>query len=296
MSRGSTSVLARADRPGIPKPKALLSFDVEEFDLPGEYGKKQAPALDVQLEVGTRGLTSVLEFLDRTGVRATFFTTAVFAAARPELIRRIAASPLKHEVASHGWSHSSFEERDLLRSRIEIEGIAGRPVVGFRRARFGEFDRKALATAGYRYDSSDNPIWLPGRYNNLKKPRTAYRFGDPGTPGVTILPVSASPLLRYPLFWLSFKHSPMRVFRLASAWTLREDGYLNLFFHPWEFTSLAGFKVPFLVSRRAGEKMVARLEAYLLWLKERADFEPLADFVVRWENQQALSLFNTSRT
>lgn len=210
------------------------------------------------------------------------------------MIRRIAESPLRHEVASHGWSHSSFEERDLLRSRVALQQITGKPVTGFRRARFGEFDRRALAAAGYRYDSSDNPIWLPGRYNNFKKPRTAYRLGDLGSEGVTILPVSASPLVRYPLFWLSFKHSPMALYRLASQWVLREDGYLNIFFHPWEFTSLKGFKIPFVVRRRAGEKMVARLEAYLLWLKERADFDTLADFAVRWENQQALSLFKKS--
>ena len=279
-------------RPGIVpvRPKVLLSFDVEEFDLPGEYGKtKTPPPMEVQLAVGTRGLTAVLELLDRTGVRATFFTTAVFAEARPEMMRRIAASPLRHEIASHGWSHSSFEDRDLLRSRIALEQISGKPVVGFRRARFGAFDRRALHAAGYRYDSSDNPIWLPGRYNNFKKPRTAYRADK-----VTILPVSASPVIRYPLFWLAFKHTPERFFRFATEWTLREDGYVNLFFHPWEFTSLKEFKIPFIVRRRAGEKMVARLEAYLLWLRQRADFDTLADFVTRWENQQALSLFNKS--
>jgi len=278
---------------GPVRPKALLSFDVEEFDLPGEYGN--LPPLAEQIEVGTRGLTAVLELLDRTGVRATFFTTAVFAQARPEMLRRIAASPLRHEVASHGWSHSSFEEKDLLRSRLALEEIVGKPVVGFRRARFGAFDRAALALAGYRYDSSDNPIWLPGRYNNLKEPRTPYRFvAGEGSRPVTILPVSASPLVRYPLFWLSFKHSPMALYRLASRWSLAKDEYLNFFFHPWEFASLAGYKIPFVVRRRAGEEMVARLEEYLLWLRERADFETLADFAVRWENQQALSLFNKS--
>ncbi len=108
---------------------------------------------------------------------------------------------------------------------MELERLSGLPVTGFRRARFGAFDRRALRPAGYAYDSSDNPIWLPGRYNNWGKPRTAYKAAD----GLAVLPVSASPLVRYPLFWLSFKHTPPALFRAVSRWTLARDGYLNLF-------------------------------------------------------------------
>ena len=253
--------------------RVLLSFDVEEFDLPGEYGA--LPPSEVQMEIGAAGLVAVLDLLDRLDLRATFFTTAVFASAHPDLTRRIAA---RHELASHGWEHSRFAEADLARSRAELERLSGVPVRGFRRARFGAFDRGALAAAGYRYDSSDNPIWLPGRYNNLGSPRTIHRAD-----GVVKLPVSASPLVRYPLFWLSFKHTPPSLFRAISAWTLRHDGYLNLFFHPWEFTPLDAFPIPALVSRFAGPPMVARLEAYLQWLKQRATFEPLGEFAARWE-------------
>lgn len=253
--------------------RVLLSFDVEEFDLPGEYGA--LPPSEVQMEIGAAGLVAVLDLLDRLALRATFFTTAVFASAHPGLTRRIAA---RHELASHGWEHSRFAEADLARSRAELERLSGVPVRGFRRARFGAFDRGALAAAGYRYDSSDNPIWLPGRYNNLGSPRTIHRAD-----GVVKIPVSASPLVRYPLFWLSFKHTPPSLFRAISAWTLRHDGYLNLFFHPWEFTPLDAFPIPALVSRFAGPPMVARLEAYLQWLKQRATFEPLGEFAARWE-------------
>lgn len=50
---GGTSIRLR---PGIakPLPKALLSFDVEEFDLPGEYGQGNLPSEETQIDVGTR--------------------------------------------------------------------------------------------------------------------------------------------------------------------------------------------------------------------------------------------------
>ena len=251
-------------------PRILLSFDVEEFDLPGEYGA--VPDLPTQVAVGARGLEVVLDLLDRVQIPATFFTTAVFAQNRPDLLARMSAP--HHELASHGWSHSSFTEADLLRSKNELERLSGREVRGFRRARFGAFDRSELRKAGYTYDSSENPIWLPGRYNHFGHPRTPWRMED----GLLILPVSASPILRYPLFWLSFKHSPPALFRAVSRWTLAQDGHLNLFFHPWEFTDLAGFGLPRLITKVDGAAMVARLETYLCWLKERAEFQTLGSF------------------
>ena len=260
------------------KPRILLSFDTEEFDLPGEYG--EMPPLDVQLEVGARGLEAVLDLLDRLGpeARATFFTTAVFAQNRPALIARLLE---RHELASHGWSHTTFERGDAARSKEELERLSGRPVLGFRRARFGPFDRAELREAGYRYDSSLNPIWLPGRYNNLGKPRTVHRLPE----GPVEIPVSASPCLRFPLFWLAFKHAPLPLFRAATRSALAADGHVNLFFHPWEFTSLEGFRLPGIVTRRAGEGMGDRLEAYLRWLRQQGDaaFETLGEFSARWD-------------
>ena len=65
--------------------KVLLTFDLEEFDVPEEYGTKLE--FDKQIEVTTLGLTRLIDLLDRHQVACTFFTTATFAQQKPELIK-----------------------------------------------------------------------------------------------------------------------------------------------------------------------------------------------------------------
>ena len=60
----------------------LLSFDIEEFDLPTEYGL--AISWEEQLRVSREGSGHILNVLARHGVRATFFCTTRFAEAAPD--------------------------------------------------------------------------------------------------------------------------------------------------------------------------------------------------------------------
>src|SRR4029450_10700054 len=148
------------------------------------------------------------------------------------LIRRTAESG--HEIASHGYSHTGFQDSDLERSRAALEEISGAPVRGFRMPRMGRIAPERLLAAGYRYHSSENPTWIPGRYNLLRAPRTARLEGD-----LLCVPASVTPRLRLPLFWIIFKAIPRPLFRAAAARTLDADGYLSLYFHPWEYTDLS---------------------------------------------------------
>jgi len=52
----------------------LLSFDVEEFDIPEEYG--QILNEREKFRVSLKGLEPILQLLERLNIRATFFTTA----------------------------------------------------------------------------------------------------------------------------------------------------------------------------------------------------------------------------
>jgi len=246
----------------------LLGLDVEEFDIPLEYGHAIAP--EEQIAVGAAGLDWCLDLLDRLEVTATMFVTARFALAEPDRVRRAAT---RHEIASHGFAHDRFEPEDLVRSREILADLTGQPVLGFRRARMERTDPAPLLAAGYRYDSSDNPVWLPGRYNNFFTPRTAHLGGE-----LLHVPASATPLLRVPLFWLAVKNLPFWWTRLATARTLAHDGYVNLYFHPWEFEDLRSYGLPRIVRRLDGEAMRARLEAYLRWLRPRGRFVTFAEF------------------
>lgn len=250
---------------------ALLSFDVEEFDIPLEYGGTVPE--DEQFAVGKSGLDAVAGLVDRLGITATFFVTAVFARRYPDDLRKLAE---RHEIASHGLRHTGFVDADLATSREAIERITGKPVLGFRRARFAPTDHARILAAGYRYNSSENPIWLPGRYNNFFGPRRPYLSG-----GLLNIPLSAVPVVRFPLFWLAFKNAPLPVYKAATALTLAADGHAALCFHPWEFADLRAYSLPGYVARPDGQALLARLERFLVWLKARATFAPFIDFAGR---------------
>ena len=56
------------------------------------------------------------------------------------------------------------------------------------------------------------------------------------------------------------------------------DRLLNLFFHPWEFLDLTGYRVPGLVRQCDGRPMLKRVERQLHWLKREARFIRFSDF------------------
>ncbi|MEI7436686.1 MAG: polysaccharide deacetylase family protein [bacterium] len=252
-------------------PAILLSFDAEEFDTPGDFGRAVDPAQAIA--TGAAGCNCVLDGVKRVGVPATFFTTASLAQARPELLRRIVGEG--HELASHGWTHTGWSSGDPGRARAALEKISGVPVHGFRRARFMATDAALLKAAGYRYDSSENPVWIPGRYNNYRRPRTPWLDH-----GLFRIPVSATPGVRLPLFWLSFKNFPFAFYLQLARQTLRHDGYLALVFHPWEFTDLASTGLPRYISRPDGVRLWQRLERLLAALAPGARFMTYNDWVV----------------
>ena len=55
----------------------LLSFDIEEFDMPFEYERK-IDFID-QINISIQGTNSILDILKKHQVKATFFSTATFA-------------------------------------------------------------------------------------------------------------------------------------------------------------------------------------------------------------------------
>lgn len=239
----------------------LLSFDLEEFDIPEEFGQKLSD--DEKIKVTLDGLKPLLDLLDKHTITATFYTTAFFAERNEALIRTISE---KHEIASHGYYHSSFKAEDIASSKQVLEKITQQTVKGFRMARLMPFDMSLLVKAGYQYDSSINPTYLPGRYNNLSKPTLPYTQN-----GILILPTSVTGL-RVPLFWISFKNFPFGIYTSLAKRTLKKNNYLNLYFHPWEFADISGYKLPGYVKRISGKAMLDKFEQLLLALKQKGNF------------------------
>ncbi len=111
----------------------LLSFDIEEFDLPLEHGI-EVP-FEQQMAVSVEGTKEILACLKKHQVHATFFCTVNFAVHAPEIIKSILQDG--HEIASHGYHHSSFEIEDLRRSREFLEQQTGQSV---KRIPYGTYD------------------------------------------------------------------------------------------------------------------------------------------------------------
>jgi Polysaccharide deacetylase len=254
----------------------LLSFDIEEFDMPFEYGK--SIPFEEQIAISITGSHIILDLLEKHNAKATFFSTVIFAENAPEIIKRILDNG--HEIASHTYYHSEFKNEDLLLSKQKLEEITNTQVIGLRMPRMYPVDNQEVIKAGYVYNSSINPTYLPGRYNHLDKSRTFFKEGN-----IIQIPASVSPIIRFPLFWLSFHNLPLFLYQFLAKWTLNTDKYLNIYFHPWEFTNLKQpekFGFPNYVSKNSGADMIVRFDKMLTWInKKNFKFGTFKDFLAK---------------
>jgi len=112
-------------------------------------------------------LPRLLDILDESGTRATFFFLGWLARRHPDLVRE--TQRRGHEIAAHGYAHrlvyelseSEFHD-DARMTRELLEEISGARVLGYRAAGFSVTPRTpwfwdALVRAGYAYDSSIFP-------------------------------------------------------------------------------------------------------------------------------------------
>lgn len=250
----------------------LFSFDLEEFDMPLEYG--HTISFDEQIEVSRRGTEIVLHLLEKFNVPATFFSTCVFAQENMSLIKTLINSG--HELASHSYFHSKFSAEDVRESKHKLEEISGKAITGFRMPRMKEVDHRVIANAAYKYDSSLNPVYLPGRYNNLGKPRLLHNECNHW-----VIPASSTPLFRIPLFWLSFHHFPLSVYQYLLKKTLEYDGYVLLYFHPWEFIDISNkYGLPYLTTRNSGKEMINRFTKLMEWMgSQNLEFKTIQSYL-----------------
>ena len=239
----------------------LLSFDIEEFDVPREQGVDYS--LEEGIQVSIEGTNRILDVLKENGVIATFFCTSNFAENAPEVMHSIIQEG--HEVACHGVDHWEPKETDFARSKEIVEEVTGLTVTGYRQPRMFPVVESEIRRVGYRYNSSLNPAFVPGRYMNLRTPRTWFMKD-----GVMQIPASVTPWIRFPLFWLSLHNLPEWMYHWMVRRVLRHDGYFVTYFHPWEFFELKKhpeFKIPFIIRNHSGLQMVERLDRLVKMLK-----------------------------
>lgn len=187
----------------------------------------------------------ILDLLEATGIKATFFTLGWIAARAKPLIRRMADEG--HEIASHGMAHFRADEqspeafrKDVAEAKAILEDIGGMPVTGYRAATFSigasnmwAFD--ILAGEGYRYSSSINPV-RHDLYGLPDAPRTPFQPGS--YRGFPEIPLTTVSLLGRNLPFGGggfFRLLPYPVFRWGLRRVNRNEGLPCIFYmHPWE--------------------------------------------------------------
>lgn len=244
----------------------LLSFDTEEFDVPKEHGVNFS--LDEGMKVSIEGITRILDVLDRTCVKATFFCTGNFVRNAPHIMQRIIESG--HEIAGHGVDHWKPEASDVSEVKRIIKEELGIDIKGYRQPRMFPVSDEEIASNGYIYNSSLNPAFIPGRYMHLATPRKPFLKA-----GVLQIPASVTPVIRFPLFWLALHNLPEKFYHLLVRWVLTGSDCFVTYFHPWEFFDLKQnpqFRMPFIIRNNSGKEMCRRLENLIEMLNKRGEY------------------------
>jgi peptidoglycan/xylan/chitin deacetylase (PgdA/CDA1 family) len=221
-----------------------LSIDVEEWYHNCWVEEYVDPALRPSLpEELDRLLPSLLERLDRTGAKGTFFVLGEVARRLPANVREVADAG--HEVACHGELHLRANNRTPAAFRVDIEGakarledLIGGEVVGFRAPEWSLRSAsnprlRLVAEAGFRYDSSLMPSWGAGDSSNPTHP-TLFTWSG-GQLLIELPPLTwGAARFRLPASgWTGRLLGPARLAAIARA--AGERGRLPLMvIHPWE--------------------------------------------------------------
>ncbi len=191
---------------------------------------------------------ALLDLLDESGARGTFFILGEVADATPWLVRDIAARG--HEVASHNQTHRPLESlgpatlrEEAHRARARLQDLSGQAVPGFRAPYFSltprtEWAAEALMEAGHRYSSSV----LPGRgflHGHPTAPRRPFAWPC----GLLELPAPVAPLGPMTLPALGGMY-----LRYVPAWDLRwmlrrlEGPLAWTYCHPYDIDTAEPFR------------------------------------------------------
>lgn len=223
-----------------------LSIDWEDFgqllgrDRSGVLTPSLPKTIDRQTDI-------ILEMLNESDKKATFFVLGMLANHRADLVKKIAAEG--HEIGLHGQHHINMRTltreqafNDLSDAKKLITDIIGGPVYGYRAPYFSVDESnlyvlEILSELGLLYDSSIFPLKLK-RYgiDNFPKEDALYRLPNgkeivelPLTVGKfngKDIPVAGGGYIRaFPKFFLK------RMFKKLND----QQQNVMLYMHPYEF-------------------------------------------------------------
>lgn len=246
--------------------RVYLTIDTEFWDSPQYFGLAE----NKHKEFGNQGCCTLLDLFRRLRITTTFFVSVEFAQQHPETVYRIVEDG--HELASHSYSHVRFDELESGRRHFEVseskrylEERFGVPINGFRSpGNLIDSDHfLLLRNAGYRYDSSIHPAFLPHQPLGLFKSKSLFH-----REAVVEIPIST--LGGLPVSWVWMRNSGVWLARLAVHYNRLFNRHAVFYLHSWEFEPLPSMKgLPAFVTRKTGTEFVNMLETFITGLKNR---------------------------
>lgn len=175
-----------------------LSIDWEDFgQLYTQYHFNIiTPPINQAIE---RQTMIILDMLDETQTKTTFFVLGMLAKYKPELVKKIFEKG--HEIALHGQNHKPMFQLSYKESRNDIEesykivtDIIGKEIVGYRAPFFSINESnlyvlEILSELGFLYDSSIFPKKMP-RYGIKDFPEENGLYDLPDGSQLVELPLS----------------------------------------------------------------------------------------------------------
>ncbi|MEA1957226.1 MAG: XrtA system polysaccharide deacetylase [Euryarchaeota archaeon] len=228
----------------------ILTIDIEDW-----YMDTDISTWDSYEDRVVQSAQKILEILDETNTKATFFVVGYVAEHFPELIEDIKDGG--HEMGTHGYSHTSIKkqtpaefEEDLLKSVRILEDITKEKIRGHRACEFSIVEETSwaldiLKKNGLKYDSSVFPV-KTHLYGAQDAPLHPYhisssniKIGNPENDFLELplsvyripivhknIPIAGGFYLR--LFPYSFiKHAIRKINKMGQP--------VIFYIHPWEF-------------------------------------------------------------
>jgi len=218
----------------------VISIDVEDW-LQSTWDRSLPIAK--RSEANTYHL---IELLDRIGAKTTMFVLGKFAKTYPKVVKELAKAG--HEIGSHGYGHvESFTQtkeefkEDITKAKSLLEDITGEEVIGHRAPDFSIVRKnlwaiEILAEAGFKYDSSINPI-QHNRYGIAEFPTTPVVLNLAKGNTITEFPIASFPIGKknYPIGGGGYHRLfPGFVTRYCAKKILKKNEFI-FYCHPYEF-------------------------------------------------------------
>jgi len=270
-------------------PKICLTFDAEEWSLPGEYNLKTI--YNQNTEFSKIGCIKLCNLLKQYKIKATFFVTGYFAEKEPEVVKMLFAEG--HEIASHAYTNNKLTQynktqlKSIICKTTEIlSELVPESIKGFRAPMccINNDIIDVLYALGFEYDSSLHPTIIPGRYCRVQYPSTPHFLRNEGflknenRPKILEIPISVIPLIRFPISWWWMRNMGNWITRFGTDINLRNSNNVVLYFHPWEYVSLPKIKgLPGHLTRKCGANFLIKLENFINIYINRYEFSCLRE-------------------